>query len=171
MMRRSPLKRTAWPRKSPTTVLRVPESESNQPLAHADCAPTAIKTIVKSRAVMAKIDGMTTTVPKREYIRSKALLAAVRTLPCQHTGEVGSTEPAHSNWAEHGKGRGIKADDNRVAALSRSVHRELDQGKNWTAAERKAIWWNAHCKTVKALLAAGLWPLDVPVPDIRHFDA
>lgn len=109
--------------------------------------------------------------PKREYIRSKALLAAVRLLPCQHSGVVGRTQPAHSNWPQHGKAKGIKADDNRIAALSAEVHRELDQGKNWSAAERQAIWWDAHCKTVRALLAAGEWPAGVPIPDLRSFDA
>lgn len=129
------------------------------------CPPTS-----RGRAVpMAVINDSVAAIPKRTYIRSKALLAAVRTLPCMHTGMEGQTEPAHSNWAEHGKGRGIKADDNRVAALSAAVHRELDQGKNWTAQERRDIWWAAHVKTVKALLAAGLWPADVPVPDIRNF--
>lgn len=118
-----------------------------------------------------RCDGMGAATPKREYIRSKTLLAAVRKLPCQHSGVVGRTEAAHSNWPQHGKGRGVKADDNRVAALSAEVHRELDQGKNWSAAERQAIWWDAHCKTVRALLAAGLWPVNVPIPDLRSFDA
>ena len=171
MMRRTPMRRTGWARKSPTTVLRTRDSETNQPLSLVECAQAAIKKIVKSTAKMAKIEGMGTALPKRKYIRSPALLAAVRKLPCQHTGEVGSTEPAHSNWGAHGKGGRIKADDNRVAALSHSVHRELDQGKNWTEAERKAIWWRAHVKTIRLLLARGEWPMDVPVPDIREFDA
>lgn len=107
--------------------------------------------------------------PKRVYVRSRKLLAAVRKLPCMHTGAVGRTEPAHSNWAEHGKGKGIKADDNRVAALCSEIHRELDQGSRWTEAERRAIWWRAHQATVRELLRRGLWPADVPVPDIREF--
>lgn len=122
-------------------------------------------------AASPRCDCMAPAQPKREYVRSKKLLAAVRTLPCQHTGVVGQTEPAHSNWPQHGKAGAIKADDNRVAALSRDVHRELDQGKNWNAAQRQAIWWQAHCKTVRALLAAGLWPAEVPIPDLRSFDA
>lgn len=110
-------------------------------------------------------------MPKREYIRSKPLLAAVRTLPCQYTGIQGRTEPAHSNWSEHGKAGRIKADDNRVAALAAEIHRELDQGKRWTYAERRAIWWDAHCKTVREMLRRGIWPANVPVPDLRRFDA
>lgn len=144
-------------------------SSFKQP-AKPDRAPIAWPG-VQSFAPAARCDGAGVAQPKRFYIRSKALLAAVRTLPCQHTGVVGQTEPAHSNWPQHGKGKGIKADDNRVAALSREVHRELDQGKNWTAEQRQAIWWAAHCRTVRSLLAAGLWPLNVPVPDLRSFDA
>lgn len=96
-------------------------------------------------------------VPKREYIRSRALLAAVRTLPCMVTGVEGRTEPAHSNWQDiGGKGRGVKADDNRVAAMSVEIHRELDQGKKWTYAERRSIWWAAHQSTVRELLRRDL---------------
>jgi hypothetical protein len=109
-------------------------------------------------------------VPKRVYVRSPELLAAVRTLPCQITGRTGGTEPAHSNWG-WGKGRGIKADDNRLAALHFTLHRDLDQGSKLTRAERQELWWLAHCRTIRELLRRGLWPAGVPVPDIRSFDA
>jgi hypothetical protein len=108
--------------------------------------------------------------PKREYIRNPKLLAAVRTLPCMHTGAPPPSDPAHSNSGRHGKGKGIKADDNRIAALSRETHRELDQGKNWTQAERERIWWDAHVRTVAELLRRGLWPAGVPVPDMSEFN-
>lgn len=108
-------------------------------------------------------------LPKREYIRSKALLAAVRTLPCMASGIVGETEAAHANWG-WGKGMGVKCDDNRIAALCRTVHRKLDQGSTWTDAERRDVWMRAHIATVQELLRRGLWPADVPVPDIRSFD-
>ncbi len=106
-------------------------------------------------------------VPKREYIRSKALLAAVRTLPCMASGIVGQTEAAHANWG-WGKGMGVKCDDNRVAALCRTVHRKLDQGSTWTDAERREVWWRAHVATVREMLRRGIWPADVPVPDITE---
>lgn len=108
-------------------------------------------------------------VEKREYIRSKALLAAVRLLPCMHTGKVGETEPAHSNWPQHGKAKAVKADDNRVAALCWEVHRELDQGSHWSAEQRQRVWWASHVATVRALLAAGTWPKGVPVPQLEDF--
>lgn len=111
------------------------------------------------------------SVPKRTYIRSKALLAAVRTLPCQITGRTDGVEPAHSNWPQHGKGKSVKADDNRVAALHCSLHREIDQGRLLSAEERQEIWWTAHCRTVRELLARGLWPKGVPVPQLEDFYA
>jgi len=112
--------------------------------------------------------------PKRTYVRSKALTDACRLIPCQHCGrdERGHTCAAHSNWSVHGKGGHIKADDNRVAALCDRCHVPiLDQGSKLTKAERMAMWWKAHVKTVRILLARGLWPANVPIPDIRKFDA
>jgi len=109
--------------------------------------------------------------PKREYIRSKPLLAAVRTIPCQHCGWPIGVEASHSNQSAHGKGRGIKADDNRIAALCRDCHRAVDQGSKLTRDERLAVWMAAHVKTVKVLVRLGLWPANVPIPDIRGFDA
>ncbi len=132
-------------------------------------ALAAMKSVAPRAATMARADAAAAPVQKRVYVRSPALLAAVRQLECMHTGRPGPSDPAHSNWSEHGKGKGIKADDNRVAALCREVHRELDQGKKWSEAERRAIWWKAHCKTVRTLLARGMWPKSVPVPDIRNF--
>ena len=38
-------------------------------------------------------------------------------------------QAAHTNWGG-GKGRGIKADDNLVAALCLHCHFEIDQGAN-----------------------------------------
>jgi hypothetical protein len=108
--------------------------------------------------------------PKHIYVRSAVLLARVRTLPCMVTGVYGHTEPAHSNWGEHGKGKAIKADDNRVAAIASWIHRELDQGSRWSARQRRELWWTAHCSTVMHLYRLGLWPHDVPLPSLVDFD-
>ncbi len=119
------------------------------------------------RGVMAVIAGDVKAAPKQVYVRSPALLAAIRSLPCMHSGVVGRTQAAHSNWAEHGKGHGIKASDEFTAALSVEAHAELDQGKKWTEAERRTIWRAAWVKTVCELVKRGLWPSDVAIPDIR----
>lgn len=109
--------------------------------------------------------------PKRVYVRSEALMALLRSqvLPCQHCGAAdGTIVGAHSNWAVHGKGRNIKADDNRIAALCWVCHHQLDQGFLWSDDEKKAVWWLAHCKTVRSLLSLVLWPSAVPIPDIER---
>jgi hypothetical protein len=70
---------------------------------------------------------------------------------------------AHGNWG-HGRGRGIKADDNQIASLCFFCHQELDQGKLMTKMERIGMWRTAHERTVDLLNELGLWPEDVPQP-------
>lgn len=148
----------------PTPAERLAEREAQRAVNMAVlCTP--------SRALTPGTYAGTTAAPvqKRVYIRSRALLAAVRKLPCQHTGETVDVEAAHSNWSQHGKAGRIKADDNRVAALHRDVHRMLDQGSTWSAEERQRIWWQAHICTVRTLVLAGKWPPKVPVPQLEDF--
>ena len=77
--------------------------------------------------------------------RSPKLLQAVRDCPCQHCGIQDSTiVAAHSNQMRDGKGRGLKANDYRIAALCFKCHYEIDQGKDLSRAERLNIWEDAH---------------------------
>jgi hypothetical protein len=101
--------------------------------------------------------------PKHAYVRSKKLLMAVASLDCQVCGSGHMVQAAHSNWGG-GKGRGVKADDNLVAALCLKCHHEIDQGKTLTKQERQEKWEKAHKKTVQRLLDLNLWPDNVPVP-------
>jgi len=78
--------------------------------------------------------------PKHQYIRSPALMKAYRQIPCQHCGaEDGTVCGAHSNQSADGKGRSIKADDNKCASLCFRCHAALDQGSFMARAEREAI--------------------------------
>jgi len=89
--------------------------------------------------------------PKRKYLRDKKRLEACRALPCQHCGaEDGTVVAAHSNEGVHGKGRGIKASDEFVAALCFICHANLDQGK-MSKDEKSQMWHNAHIKTKEML--------------------
>lgn len=74
-------------------------------------------------------------------------------------------QAAHSNWGG-GKGRGVKADDNLVAALCLKCHYDIDQGAHMTKDERQEMWHKAHIKTVQLLVARGEWPVDVPLPGV-----
>jgi hypothetical protein len=81
--------------------------------------------------------------------RNKKLLEIVRESPCQSCGsQNGSVVAAHSNQLRDGKGRGIKSDDYRIAALCFTCHSELDQGTKMSRAERVEMWEDAHRKTV-----------------------
>lgn len=87
---------------------------------------------------------------KHIYVRDKPLLKRVALLDCQNCGSGEMVQAAHSNWGG-GKGRGIKADDNLVAALCQKCHWEIDQGVKLTKQERQEIWQAAHKKTMNAL--------------------
>ena len=98
---------------------------------------------------------------KHKYIRSKKLLKLVAGLDCQACGSSEMVQAAHTNWGG-GKGRGIKADDNLVAALCLRCHYEIDQGSKLSKEERMEKWFKAHSKTVNALRS--VWPVDIPLP-------
>lgn len=117
------------------------------------------------RGTMARAVDTVVAVPKRVPVRSRALLDACREIACQHCGAMdGTVVAAHSNWLEHGKAKGQKADDNRVASLCHGCHGDLDQGSRMSGDERRAMWDAAHGRTVDALWCAGLWPDSVPLP-------
>ena len=81
--------------------------------------------------------------------RSDKLLKSVRDCPCQSCGAMdGTIVAAHSNQMRDGKGRGLKADDYRIAALCYKCHTELDQGKNMSRKERLNMWEDAHRATI-----------------------
>ena len=88
--------------------------------------------------------------PKRRYLRDKELLKRVCQLDCQHCGSGEMVQAAHSNWGG-GKGRGIKADDNLVAALCQKCHWEIDQGHTLTKEQRQEMWQKAHELTIARL--------------------
>lgn len=88
--------------------------------------------------------------PKHIYIRDKKFLKLVASLDCQHCGSSEGVQAAHTNWGG-GKGRGIKADDNLVAALCQSCHFDIDQGHRLTKAQRQELWSAAHIKTLAAV--------------------
>jgi hypothetical protein len=72
-----------------------------------------------------------------EY-RNPKILAHAKGQPCQNCGrEDGSTVAAHSNFAEHGKAKGMNAHDLFVAELCGECHRWLDSG---TGRDPSGIW-------------------------------
>jgi hypothetical protein len=103
---------------------------------------------------------------KRSYIRNKTLLKNVCTLDCQLCGSWRSVQASHANWGG-GKGMGIKADDNLIAALCQDCHAGIDHGNKLSKGDRQKAWLIAHKRTVCALIEDGKWPHNVPVPDFN----
>lgn len=85
----------------------------------------------------------------------------VASLPCQNCYIEGQTQAAHSNWAEHGKGRGIKASDEYTAALCQACHTEIDSGSRLNKEQRRYLWDMAHQRTINRLIEQGLWPSEL----------
>ena len=81
--------------------------------------------------------------------RNPKLLQIVRESPCQHCGrQDGTIVAAHSNQLRDGKGKGIKANDFRIAALCYLCHSDLDQGYKMSKEERTQMWEDAHRATI-----------------------
>jgi hypothetical protein len=155
------MRRTGWARKSTTTPARARESEANQPLALVDCAQVAIKKIVKSTAVMAKIGGLgPTPCPKApKPWRNRAYRELVASLECYHCRLHGHSQAAHPNT---GKAKGVKACDSLIFPMccvsGNDHHRQFDQYELVPRADMQAYEEAAHRWTVATLQARGMWP-------------
>jgi len=87
--------------------------------------------------------------------RSKKLTDAARHAPCMRCNRHLDTVTAcHSNWQEHGKGRGLKAHDIFTAFLCIDCNRLIDDPNvsDWDPEMRKAEWMRAHIQTLLYLL-------------------
>ena len=154
------MKRSAFKRPERAPVPKVPLLGRHHPKPRG---PTAALRIDDGKA------RMVVPVPKREYVRSEALMKAYRRLECQHCGrDDGSVCGAHANWSEFGKGKSIKASDVFCASLCQRCHYQLDQGRLLSAAERRAMWQAAHIKTIAKLVELGYWPAGIEVPTIEE---
>ena len=106
--------------------------------------------------------------PKQQYFRSRKHLMNVAELPCQNCYIEGQTQAAHSNWAEHGKARGLKASDEYTAALCQKCHTELDQGARLNKEQRRILWQMAYQKTVAKLKGQGKWPDELNIYALKE---
>jgi hypothetical protein len=87
-------------------------------------------------------------IPKDIAYRNRKLLdLAHRIDECQVCFRyTEGCEPAHSDYAEHGKGMQRKAHDCFFAAMCHDCHRENGQGKG-SAEERFDVWRRAADRT------------------------
>lgn len=72
--------------------------------------------------------------------RSSVRLNKVRQLPCIRCGAPAPSQACHSNWQEHGKGKGIKASDQFSIPMCAICHAKLDQYKLGNREESKRLF-------------------------------
>ena len=83
-------------------------------------------------------------------MRNTKRLAAIRKLPCVKCGHSPS-QAAHSNFGEHGKGKGIKADDKYTIPLCHSCHSDFDQYKTM-GREQSKDWFDKMLEKTERML-------------------
>lgn len=83
-------------------------------------------------------------------MRSQKRLNEIRKLPCIKCGSSPS-QAAHSNFGEHGKGKGIKADDKYTIPLCHSCHQWFDQYRGMGLVESKEWFAKMLEKTERML--------------------
>jgi len=82
------------------------------------------------------------------------LLKSAQDQACMSCGaDDGTVVAAHRN---EGKGMGYKNPDWQVAYLCHLCHHALDNGKDLTREERRALWNAAYVKTVDSWFRRGL---------------
>lgn len=102
---------------------------------------------------------------QRFTYRNPKILQHAKGRPCTNCNrEDGTTVAAHSNLAEHGKGKGIKAHDLFSAFLCHACHSWLDQGTGrdptgiWQSdkMDKREMFMRAMHKTMLILLRDGV---------------
>ena len=88
--------------------------------------------------------------------RSRKLLDRAKDAPhcmcCHCHGDGTNLVAAHSNQLRDNKGRGIKADDYRIAFLCHVCHTAVDQGSVWSAEQKRSVWEEAHRESMGWLI-------------------
>ena len=152
-MRRTPMKRTAWPRRSPV-VHKVVMDGARPPSVHS----------ARAQAVMAMVSAPAAAIPKEQAVRNEEYRRLVAALPCAHCGIVGFSQAAHPPPT----GKGIKEDDREcfplccTRPLVTGCHVEFDQYRlipGDQMREQAARWGS---QTRKSIVSMGKWPANLP---------
>lgn len=104
---------------------------------------------------------MTLEVMQREpRIEMPKLLKHANGQPCtvRHPDHCtdGGVVAAHYNWADGGKGKGLKCHDTHIAYACEGCHRFIDNAAAAPVDERKLWWLKGHLKTLYIIVRDGL---------------
>lgn len=154
MKRSAPMKRTPFKRKPPT-----PAAIERAPRQLYQLARPCRTAVISTTAV---------PVQKLTLVRSEAYRRLVASMPCILCGIEGFTQHAHGNM---GKGMALKTCDLFAFPLCCTrpgeigCHAKLDQGALFAKAARRTVEMEWARRTVLAIVAAGLFPPALAVPD------
>ena len=84
--------------------------------------------------------------------RDPKRLELIRSLPCCQCGASPRSQAAHSNFGIHGKGKGIKADDEYTIPLCANCHADLDQNLSQQTRQQQLDWFNRKLKFINEVL-------------------
>lgn len=169
-MKRTPMKRSAWQRKTGPSV----KKEPNQALEHGIRAVVAIKNEAEPRQVPAQgpsVAAPVRAIPKAHPVRNEAYRRAVASLPCVICKVPGYSQAAHGSA---GKGMGLKACDTTLFPACcdrpgmRGCHSQLDQGALFKKAVRHELEPVWAADTQRRIYALGLWPKNMPNQPLAH---
>ena len=159
MMRRTPFRRAA------STATHESEQEREQRLI--DKARRAMNSVVPRAANMGSATTAAAPIPKAAPVRSEALRRAVASLPCIACGIQGYSQAAHLPP----EAKGLKQSDLLAFPLCcvrvgvPGCHQDYDQYRMFPREAAMTVGRAWAADTRRKLLAMGLWPKGVPVPD------
>lgn len=87
--------------------------------------------------------------------RSEKLRRKIAQMSCMNCGLEGSTQAAHANLRDFGKGMGLKASDGALMALCIGCHAELDQGRSMDKEQKRAFQMEMIAKTLVKAIECG----------------
>ena len=84
--------------------------------------------------------------------RDNKRLEKIRSLPCCQCGASPRSQAAHSNFGQHGKGKGVKADDRYTIPLCYECHAGLDQNLSQQTRQQQLDWFERKLKFIDGVL-------------------
>ena len=80
-------------------------------------------------------------------------LNLIRTLSCCQCYAPPPSQAAHSNWHEHGKGKGIKADDEYTIPLCIFCHQKFDTYSMGLNREQSKAWFMQKWEFINGVIS------------------
>ena len=161
-MKRTPMKRSAWPARAP-----LQKTEQKEPLALTQQAFNAVKSIAR-KATYAVVSREVCAAPivKSATVRNEAYRRAVASLPCVACGIPGYSQAAHLPP----EAKGMKQSDLLAFPLCCArigvpgCHQDYDQYRMYPKAAAMTVGRAWAADTQRKIQAMGLWPKTLPYP-------